>query len=607
MKKKYITVLILSIFVASNSLIIHSAAQEDTLFRIHLMINDSWASRVAFCEAFIPHIENLNIEVIKHLEGLIEIGSRTWAHPRPIPPHEDGGFDAVVAGMAWYPESEHYDYFYGSDNFQQYNNSDFFSLIDQFEIEQNQIQRRDYSHQLQSYLYNDLPVISLYSDLAIMPTRDNIQGINSLQIFDGSQRTEYWEDTNDDILIISMWAFGDVTNSFRLNTFDHSEMFDSYNKIAYGTGAMLWLQPLYGRLFQRNPTNFFWEPVIASDYSISTDKRNVTVDIDPNAKFSDGSPVLAEDVKYTYELHMTPETNSHYYSDLVGAFMNGSSIEIIDSYTIKFSYLYVHQSPLSLLSLGILDKSYVEPEIAAHGYSIFDEAPFEGNVNDTLVRSCGPFMLDTFNNAEGTATLLANPYWNNLTASGGNNAKLDQIQFIRGDQLVNDRLQLKAGNIDMINPTYYIENKIVNGAPDEFDVELLNGMENIHCELLPIRITHELSLNLKHPIFGTGELTPEGTSEAALNIRKALSHAIPRQAIIDDLFTGSAYPAATAVPPSNFDFNSNLDPHDYDLELAKDYLEMAGYNLDKTSFAGITLLMIFGLLGLSIIIRLRRI
>jgi len=67
------------------------------------------------------------------------------------------------------------------------------------------------------------------------------------------------------------------------------------------------------------------------------------------------------------------------------------------------------------------------------------------------------------------------------------------------------------------------------------------------------------------------------------------------------LFRGSASPAITPVSESNPDFDSSLTPYTYDLELAKDYLEMAGYKVRKTSFKGITLIMILGLLSLSVL------
>ena len=211
-------------------------------------------------------------------------------------------------------------------------------------------------------------------------------------------------------------------------------------------------------------------------------------------------------------------------------------------------------------------------------------------------------MLDTFDLTTETAILLPNPYWNNLTASGGNNAKLKELQIKRVSSWEDNLVQLKLGEIDLIEHHYFLEN---DGYGQFFDISYLDGLDGIRCELVPMRWHHELGINLMHPVLGTGELTPEGTTEAALKVRKAISHAIPRQSIIDNLFLGSATPAATPVSEANPDFDSSLTPYAYDLELAKEYLELVGYKIGKASFNGIAL-MIFGLLSLAAITLLKR-
>ena len=80
-----------------------------------------------------------------------------------------------------------------------------------------------------------------------------------------------------------------------------------------------------------------------------------------------------------------------------------------------------------LLSFGIVDKSSVESKISTYGYSIFDETPLTGNVNDTLVKSCGPFMLENFTNSD--IKLVPNPYWSELNCSNGNDPYLNELNF----------------------------------------------------------------------------------------------------------------------------------------------------------------------------------
>ncbi len=112
---------------------------------------------------------------------------------------------------------------------------------------------------------------------------------------------------------------------------------------------------------------------------------------------------------------------------------------------------------------------------------------------------------------------------------------------------------------------------------------------------------------MKHPIMGTGELTPFGTTEAAKNIRKAISHAIPRQQIVDEILECLGAPGITPIPDSCIGFDSSLKPYKYDLDLAKDYIEKAGFSRPHTdNYTGINTLFILSITSLVSVSCLRR-
>jgi ABC-type transport system substrate-binding protein len=92
-------------------------------------------------------------------------------------------------------------------------------------------------------------------------------------------------------------------------------------------------------------------------------------------------------------------------------------------------------------------------------------------------------------------------------------------------------------------------------------------------------------LNLKNPYFGTGINTPLGRSapsraaEAAMNIRHALSVAVPRERIINQTLQGYGVPAIVPVAYTAPEYNRTLlKPIPYDIDLAKSYMEKAGFS-----------------------------
>jgi len=125
----------------------------------------------------------------------------------------------------------------------------------------------------------------------------------------------------------------------------------------------------------------------------------------------------------------------------------------------------------------------------------------------------------------------------------------------------------------------------------------------------------ELSLNLKHPYFGTGELTPLGTSEAAKNIRKAISHLMPREMIVNTLGEELAVEAGSHCPDGSREHDIELKPYTYSLEQAKQLMEKAGFSFEQSTSTSTTttselttqtkrtatVIIFINLLGLSVV------
>ncbi|MCE7743351.1 MAG: hypothetical protein GOP50_12945, partial [Candidatus Heimdallarchaeota archaeon] len=115
----------------------------------------------------------------------------------------------------------------------------------------------------------------------------------------------------------------------------------------------------------------------------------------------------------------------------------------------------------------------------------------------------------------------------------------------------------------------------------------------------------EMALNLRHPVFGTGELTPVGTLEAAKNVRKAISHAVPRDIIVSQILEGLGAEGVTACPNVALAYDESLDPYAYDLDIAIDFMEEAGFEV-RAAGSGIAGLVFLSILGLASLIAFRR-
>ena len=176
---------------------------------------------------------------------------------------------------------------------------------------------------------------------------------------------------------------------------------------------------------------------------------------------------------------------------------------------------------------------------------------------------------------------------------------LKEKQYISGQDTA--FAELVAGNVDILDGNFGI-----------VPIATFEDFYGIRGDFVKVLQYQEVALNLKHPVFGTGELTPVGTPAAAKAIRKAISHAIPRDVIVDQIYEGLAYPGVSPIPKHCIGFDGTLEPYAYDLDLAVEYMADAGFEeiwsgncITPTS--GFTIsVMIFVLIGLAYTIFTRR-
>ncbi|MEX0749862.1 MAG: peptide ABC transporter substrate-binding protein, partial [Dehalococcoidia bacterium] len=92
--------------------------------------------------------------------------------------------------------------------------------------------------------------------------------------------------------------------------------------IAQDAGSANYIVEIFSGLV-RLDTNLDVQPDVAERYETSDDGTVYTFHLHPSASFQDGRPVLAEDVKYSFERALNPDTGSivaeNFLGDIVGA------------------------------------------------------------------------------------------------------------------------------------------------------------------------------------------------------------------------------------------------------------------------------------------------
>jgi peptide/nickel transport system substrate-binding protein len=291
----------------------------------------------------------------------------------------------------------------------------------------------------------------------------------------------------------------------------------------------------------------------AANGGVSADGLTITWHLRPCQYWSDGQPLTSADVLFTWQSIMDP---GNAVASRVG-YDKIASIDTPDENTvvIKFSELYPPWQ--TLFTQGPNNSGSILPKHLLEGQTALESNPF---IHWPTISS-GPWVITDWV-AGDHMTLLPNPNF----YSG--RAKLDQIQIKFVPTPETALAALQTGDID-----WY---------PDfsESDIATVAALEPVvHLKVVP-------GADFEHYFFNLGTtagVNGKGISDLNgfcpfqdVNVRKAITLGINRQAFVDSLLEGQTIVPATQWPNSAWT-NSSLQPDAYDPEGAKALLDAAGY------------------------------
>lgn len=139
--------------------------------------------------------------------------------------------------------------------------------------------------------------------------------------------------------------------------------------------------------------------LIAEDIDLAEDHKSVTFTLNPRARFSDGSPITAEDVKFSLETLKSDQAHPFYqmyFQDIEG-------VEVLDKARIRFRFARINRElHLVAAQLPVLSKKF-------YTHNPFN--PSDGKGAMTVPVGSGPYVVDTVQ-AGKSITYTKNPdYW----------------------------------------------------------------------------------------------------------------------------------------------------------------------------------------------------
>lgn len=247
--------------------------------------------------------------------------------------------------------------------------------------------------------------------------------------------------------------------------------------------------------------------------------------------FHNGEEFTADDVEFTLRRALESPQIGH----IVGA-IDPESIEVVDDHTIRFGTKDTFGPFLTHLAhpaLGILNQKAVEGAGEDYG--------------TTVAVGTGPFKFVEWITGSEVIAERYDDYW-------GEAPEIAKIEFKTITDPSVRLIELESGNVHI---AYDIAPSDMPAVKENPDLTLLNT-PNLGAEYMGFNLQNDTPLQ-------------------DVKVRKAISHAIDVQGIIDTVYQGVGEQMTGPINELVFGFNPDLKAYTYDVDLAKKYMADAGY------------------------------
>ena len=316
---------------------------------------------------------------------------------------------------------------------------------------------------------------------------------------------------------------------------------------------------IYDRLTQTNADGSI-EGRLAESWTVNDASDAVTFKLHEDAVWSDGEPVTAEDVVFSYQMYSDPsvEAKSRYHLEYIagvddsGAELSEDSIEVTadSDYEVTFK---LKEAMYPDTFLQDIDTVFIIPKHIFEG-----KTAEEINAPDLWANpvGSGPFIYDSEINGE-------------------------RMEFTK-----NENYYLGTPNIDRliirVVPSANVLSGLMNGELDLIgfgsvltdDWETAKSQDNLVTESVPTTSYTTLIFNTQKEY-----LTQE--------VRQALNMAINRDVLVNGLLMGEGTPIMTPIAPVSPYYNDKVQVQ-YDPEKAKELLAEAGWDSSRTLKMAVT-------------------
>lgn len=329
---------------------------------------------------------------------------------------------------------------------------------------------------------------------------------------------------------------------------------------------------MYDGLLSSDPITGQPTPKLAKSFSISPDGKTYTIKLRHGIKWSDGKPITADDVVFTWNNIIFAGLGDTSTRDSIVIDDKLPTVKKIDNYTVEFVTPKPFAPFIRMLSTPIAPKHIFMPAVKK-GNTYFDSFLSTNTKPKDFVVS-GAFKLKEYVPAQ-RVVFERNPNYYEINSKQQKLPYLDKLVYLIVGDLNNEVLKFEAKELDVISLQGSKVARYKSLEPHS-DFKLYN--------LGPDTGTMYLSMNLNNRKNDKGKFYVNPDKQMwfqDLNFRTAVDYAIDRKNMVLNIANGIGAPLFTPESLNSIYLNKNLKPYDKDLNKSKELLKKSGFYLDK--------------------------
>ncbi len=299
------------------------------------------------------------------------------------------------------------------------------------------------------------------------------------------------------------------------------------------------IRHIYEGLVAFKPGTTEPEPRLAESWEVSADGLTYTFHLRSGVKFTDGTPMNADAVVYSFERQFKEDHPAYdqgpwkYWgymsmSDIV------DSVVALDDMTVQMNLQKVEAPLLNNLSMEFA--VIVSPTASAKYGDDFKNNPV----------GTGPYKMVSWTKGDSIVLEKNADYW-------GENIFLDRIIFKVIPDATARWLALQKGEVDIID------------LPSPEDLDAIRADANVD-------LVSGAGLNVGYLAMNTAKKPFDNKL-----VRQAINYAINKDDIIKGVYGDSGQAAKNPIPPTMWGYNDDIVPYEYNPAKARELLAKAGY------------------------------